>query len=96
MNWENASVAQQIKDQEKENKSFSKLLKESGYNNSIPVLESRAAVLKRQIEDKENQIKSFKVHEQHAEIQEKANKITQSLSSISKENYVLNRQLAGY
>jgi len=99
LNWEYASEFQNLKDQEKTLRELKKAAKEgllTGYIGTLGELEAERIGFQERVERLEGELKSFKVHPQHAEIEEKANELTEEIHKISNELIITRKILNQY
>lgn len=95
LNWEHASNAQDIKDEEKLIKARNTLLKDGSYL-SLGKLEPEKLRLIEIIDFEEKSLSEFKVHEKYEEIQERANTLTNIIHELSNNNLVNKQRLQRY
>lgn len=95
LNWEHASVVQELKDKDKAIKSLNNAVK-AGVVLSKGELEAERVRLQRELDKKKNALSSFKVHPQYQELQDKANSLTKEIHTFSNKNLVIHKKLERY
>jgi len=95
LNWEHASVAQEIKDKNKAVTSLNAAIK-TGIVSSKGELEAERVRLQIELDREKSALSEFKVHPQYQQIQEQANSLTQEIHDLSNKNLMLRRKLERY
>jgi len=91
--------AQILKDEEKTLKNLRKAAEQgllAGYIGSIGELEAERINLEEKINSLESQLIGFKVHQQYAEVQEEANRLTQQIHKLVNRQNINKRLLSQY
>lgn len=99
LSWETARDYHQLKQREKGVKALKQATSlgiVAGYKGSLGELEARRVQLTEQLEARASRLKSFKVHEQYAEIEAEANSLTDAIHERSNANQVDRRRLELY
>ena len=95
INWENVIESSDLDTELKKIKSRKTLIKE-GFLGDISDLDNKIVRLQKQIDFEKNKINTFQVHDQHMEVQSRANQLTKEMGLNTKERFLLERQLAQY
>ncbi len=95
LNWEQAAIAQEIKDKSKALQSFDKAVK-TGIVASKGELEAERIRLQIEFNRDKTILSEFKVHPLYQEIQEQANSISQEIHDLSNQSLILRRKLDRY
>ncbi len=99
LNWEYASEFQVLKDNERTLNELKKAASQgllTGYVGSMGELEAERIRLKDEIEQMDQQLKTFKVHPQYSKIQEQANQLTKEIHDIANQCTINKRILDKY
>ena len=94
LNWKCATNAQLIKDKDKDLKKELKKIKEQYPN--LGTIETKKINLENELNEKKNELSTFKLHERYNDVENEVNKITREIKSILNENVILKRKLDNY
>jgi len=99
LNWEYASEYQILKDKERTLNELKKAADQgllTGYVGSMGELEAERIRLEDEIDQLDQQLKTFKVHPQYSKIQEEANQLTKEIHDIANQCTINKRILDKY
>ncbi|AEA46896.1 DUF2326 domain-containing protein [Archaeoglobus veneficus] len=99
LNWEYASEFQILKDQERTLKELKKAATEgllTGYIGTLGELEAERVRLESEIQKLEEELNSFRVHPQYAEIEKEANMLTEKIHRITNRLILAKKILSQY
>ena len=95
LNWMYASEAQEIKDRETAIRALKSAIK-VGIEATQGELEAERIRMASELKQETDAIKSFNVHPQYKELQDKANQLTEELHKLTNEALLLRRKLGRY
>lgn len=95
LNWLHASEAQEIREKESATKALSSAIK-AGIMATQGELEADRVRIERELKRESDSVRTFKVHPQYKEIQEKADELTTAIHELTNKSLLLNRKLERY
>ena len=99
MNWENASIWQELKDREEGVKAIEKAIRTGameGYVGTIGELETQRIQLEQQTSTAKKALDTFKVHPQYESIQKDADRLTKKIHRLANRNVSDRKRLSRY
>lgn len=95
LNWILASEAQEIRDQEQAIRALNSAMK-AGLTTTQGELEAERVRIEKKITSESSALETFKVHPQYEELQDKANRLTETMHQLSNRILLLRRKLSRY
>lgn len=95
LNWLHAAEAQEIREKESAIKALSSAIK-AGITATQGELEAERVRIERELKRESDSIKTFNVHPQYKELQEKADKFTEEIHALTNRALLLKRKLDRY